>query len=43
MPVLITSNIDDDSIKRERASMETALSLYKSMENILEAQGELTP
>ena len=25
MPVLITSNFDDDSIKNERASMETPL------------------
>ena len=42
MPVLVTSNFDDDSIKNERASMETAFSHYKSMENILEAQGQLT-
>ena len=27
MPVLVTSNFDDDSIKNERASMETAFSL----------------
>ena len=26
MPVLVTSNFDDDSIKLERASMETAFS-----------------
>ena len=26
MPVLVTSNFDDDSIKNERASMETAFS-----------------
>ena len=32
MPVLVTSNFDDDSIKNERASMETAFSHYKSME-----------
>ena len=25
MPVLVTSNFDDDSIKNERASMETPL------------------
>ena len=31
MPVLITSNFDDDSIKNERASMETHFSHYKSM------------
>ena len=33
MPVLITSNFDDDSIKNERASMETEFSHYKSMGN----------
>ena len=43
MPVLVTSNFDDDSIKNERASMETALSNYKSMGNFLDAQGQLTP
>ena len=43
MPVLVTSNIDDDSIKNERASMETAFSQYKSMENFLDAQGQVTP
>ena len=42
MPVLVTSNFDDDSIKNERASMETALSHYKSMGNFLDAQGQLT-
>ena len=42
MPVLHTSNFDDDSIKNERASMETAFSHYKSMGNILVAQGQLT-
>ena len=31
MPVLVTSNFDDDSIKNERASMETPFSHYKSM------------
>ena len=31
MPVLVTSNFDDDSIKNEQASMETAFSHYKSM------------
>ena len=41
MPVLITSNFDDDSIKNERASMETAFSHYKSMGNFLDAQGQL--
>ena len=39
MPVLVTSNFDDDSIKNKRASMETAFSHYKSMGNFLDAQG----
>ena len=43
MPVLVTSNFDDDSITNERASMETAFSHYKSMGNFLDAQGQLTP
>ena len=43
MPVLVTSNFDDDSIESERASMETAFSHYKSMGNFLYAQGQLTP
>ena len=43
MPVLVISNFDDDSIKKEQASMETAFSYYKSMENNLDAQGQLTP
>ena len=42
MPVLVTSNFDDDSIKNERASMETPFSHYKSMGNVLDAQGQLT-
>ena len=33
MPVLITSNFDEDSIKNERASKETAFSHCKSMGN----------
>ena len=33
MPVLVTSNFEDDSIKNKRASMETAFSHYKSMGN----------
>ena len=37
MPVLVTSNFDDDSIKNERASKETAFSHYKSMGNFLDA------
>ena len=31
MPVLVTSNFDDNSIKNERASMDTPFSHYKSM------------
>ena len=31
MPVLVTNNFNDDSIKNERASTETAFSHYKSM------------
>ena len=42
MPVLVTSNFDDDLIKNEQASMETAFSHYKSMGNFLDAQGQLT-
>ena len=43
MPVLVTSNFDDDSIKNYRASMETQFSHYKSMGNFLNVQGQLTP
>ena len=43
MPVLVTSNFDDDSIKNEQASLETAFSHYKSMGVFLDAQGQLTP
>ena len=39
MPVLVTCNFDADSIKNERASMETAFSHYKSMGNVLDPQG----
>ena len=42
MPVLVTSNFDDDSIKNERASMETQFSHYKYIENVLDVQGQLT-
>ena len=42
MPVLATSKFDDDSIKNERASMETPFSHYKSIGNFLDAQGQLT-
>ena len=43
MPVLVTSNFDDDSNKNKQASMETAFSHYKSMGNLSDAQGQLTP
>ena len=39
MPVLVTSNFDDDSIKNERASMETPFSNYKSMGNFYTPKG----
>ena len=39
MPVLVTSNFDDDLIKNERASMETPFSHYKTMGNFLEVKG----
>ena len=42
MPVLVTSNFDDDSIKHEQAGMETPFSHYKSMGNFLDAQGPIT-
>ena len=42
MPVLVTSNFEDDSIKNKQASLETAFSNYKSMGNFLDAQGQLT-
>ena len=44
MPVLVSSNFDDDSVKNEQASMEIAFSHYKSMGKFLDAQGrQLTP
>ena len=43
MPVLVTSNFNDDSIKTERASIEKPFSHYKSLGNFLDAQGQLTP
>ena len=43
MPVLVTSNFDDDSINNEQASMETPFSHYKSMGIFLDTQGTLTP
>ena len=43
MPVLVTSNFDNDSVKNERASMETAFSHCKSMGMFLDDQGQLIP
>ena len=42
MPVLVTSNFDDDSIKNEQAGIGTAFSHYKSMGIFLDAQRQLT-
>ena len=42
MPVLVTSNFDENLIKNKQASTETAFSHYKSMGNFLDAQGQLT-
>ena len=39
MPVLVTSNFDDDSIKNEWASMETPYSHYKTMGIFLDLKG----
>ena len=39
MPVLVTSNFDDDSIKNERASMGTPFSHYKSMGDFFMLKG----
>ena len=39
MPVLVISNFDDDSVKNERASTETAFSHDKSMGNFLDLKG----
>ena len=41
MPVLVTSNYNDDLIKNEQGRMETPFSNYKSMGNVLDAQGQL--
>ena len=41
MLVPVINNFDDDSIKDERASMETPFSLCKPM-GFLDAQGQLT-
>ena len=37
MPVLVTNNFDDESIKNERASTGIPFSHYKSMGNDLDA------
>ena len=39
VPVLVTSNYDNDSIKNEWASMETPFSHYKSMGKFLDLKG----
>ena len=39
MPVLVTSNFDDDLIKNEWASMGTPFSYYKSIWKILGLKG----
>ena len=39
MPILVTSNINDVSIKNEWASMETPFFHYKSMGNVLDLKG----
>ena len=39
VPVLVTSNFDDDSIKNEWASMETPFPHYKSMGIFLDLKG----
>ena len=45
MPVLVTSNFDDDSIENERASMETAFPIISLWEFFFffDDQGQLTP
>ena len=41
MPVLVTTTFDDDSIKNEWASLETAFSHYKSIVMFLDLKGSL--
>ena len=43
MRVRVTSNFDDDSIKNEQASKETAFFHNKSKGIFFDAQGQLTP
>ena len=42
MPDLVTSIFDDDWIKNEQAGKKIPFSYYKSMGNVLDAQGQLT-
>ena len=39
MPVLVTSNFDDVSVKNEWAGMETPYAHYKSTQNFLDLKG----
>ena len=39
IPVMVSRNFDDNSIKNEQASMATPFSHYKSMGNFLDAEG----
>ena len=41
--VLVISKFDEDPSKIETASLETSFPHYKSMGNVLDAQGHLTP
>ena len=43
MPVLVTSNVDDDSIKMNELAWRKHFPHYKSMGIYLDAQGQLTP
>ena len=43
MSVLVTSKFDEDLIENERAILETPFSHYKSMGNVLDSHGHLTP
>ena len=42
MPVLVSSKFDENLIKNECVSLEAPFSHYKSMGNLLDAQGHLT-
>ena len=41
--ILDTCKFDEDLIKNERASLETPFPYYKTMGNVLDTQGHLTP